>query len=64
MYRPLDGASDSNHKTTTSETGMSATDERERAIKKAKTNFHEALSLARKVSEPWYRAQALAWVAR
>jgi hypothetical protein len=43
---------------------MSATDEREKAIKKAKTDFSEALALARKVSDSWYRAQALAWVAR
>jgi hypothetical protein len=43
---------------------MSATQERERAIQVAKTDFPTALQRARAVSEAWYRAQALAWVAR
>jgi hypothetical protein len=43
---------------------MSATGERERAILAAKTDFPTALQRARGVSDAWYRAQALAWVAR
>jgi hypothetical protein len=43
---------------------MSATSERERAIQAAPLDFEKALTLARKVSEPWFRCQALAWVAR
>lgn len=43
---------------------MSATDERERAVRLARTDFRRALELARKVSQPWFRCQALAWVAR
>jgi hypothetical protein len=38
--------------------------ERERAVRAATTNSERALALARQVSHPWYRAQALAWVAR
>lgn len=43
---------------------MSATRERERAIQASKTDFPTALQRARAVSEAWFRAQALAWVAR
>lgn len=43
---------------------MSATTERDIAMRIAKTNFKKALSLARKVSESWFRCQALAGVAR
>lgn len=43
---------------------MSATQERERAIQAAKSDFPTALQWAHDVSDAWYRAQALAWVAR
>ena len=33
-------------------------------IKKAQLDNEQALKYARKIEEPWYRAQALAWVAR
>ena len=43
---------------------MSATSERDRATSLAKCRPNDALKLAREVSEPWFRAQALSWVAR
>lgn len=43
---------------------MSATSERELAINLAKDHPSDALKRAREVSEPWFRAQALSWVAR
>ena len=43
---------------------MSATLQRDQAIALAKTNPKKALDKAREVSEPWFRAQALSWVAR
>lgn len=43
---------------------MSATKQRDQAIGLAKTNPKEALRQARKVDDPWFRAQALSWVAR
>lgn len=43
---------------------MSATSERDRAVSVATTNSCKALALARQVSKPWFRCQALAWVAR
>ena len=43
---------------------MSATTERDTAICAAKTDFKKALALARKVSESWFRCQALAEAAR
>jgi hypothetical protein len=43
---------------------MSATQARDRAAALAKSDTPAALQAARKVSDPWYRAQALAWVAR
>jgi len=43
---------------------VSATGERDRAISLAKHRPHDALIQARKVGEPWFRAQALSWVAR
>lgn len=43
---------------------MSATTQRDRATSLAKSCPNEALKQARQVDEPWFRAQALAWVAR
>ena len=43
---------------------MSAAQQRDLAIQAARTDFPTALQRARAVSEPWHRAQALAWVAR
>jgi hypothetical protein len=43
---------------------MSATNERDIAMRVAKTDFKKALVLARKVSESWFRCQALAGAAR
>ena len=43
---------------------MTATLQRDQAIKLAKVNPREALEKARSVSEPWFCAQALSWVAR
>ena len=43
---------------------MSATLQRDHAQTLAKSNPKKALDLARKVSEPWFRSQALSWVAR
>jgi hypothetical protein len=43
---------------------MSATTQRDRAISLAESRPGEALKQARQIDEPWFRAQALAWVAR
>ena len=43
---------------------MSATTERDIASRIAVTNFEKALPLARNVSDPWFRCQALAQAAR
>jgi hypothetical protein len=43
---------------------MSATSQRDKVAKLAKTNPEKALVEARRISEPWFRAQALSWVAR
>ena len=43
---------------------MSATLQRDQAVALAKSNPKQALAKAKAVSEPWFRAQALAWVAR
>ena len=43
---------------------VSATAERDRVHGLAKTDPKEALTSARNIGEPWFRAQALAWVAR
>lgn len=43
---------------------MNAPSERDRAISLAKLRPHDALKHAREVSKPWFRAQALSWVAR
>ena len=43
---------------------MSATLQRDHASTLAKSNPKKALDLARDISEPWFRAQALSWVAR
>lgn len=43
---------------------MSVTNQRDHASTLAKSNPKKALALAHEIPEPWYRAQALAWVAR
>ena len=43
---------------------MSATLQRDQASALAKSNPKQALAKAKDISEPWFRAQALAWVAR
>ena len=43
---------------------MSATLQRDQASALAKSNPKQALAKAKSVSEPWFRAQALSWVAR
>lgn len=43
---------------------MSATKQRDQAIALAKSRPNEALKQARQVNDPWFRAQALSWVAR
>ena len=43
---------------------MTPTLQRDEAIKLARTDGHKALAKARSVSDPWFRAQALSWVAR
>jgi hypothetical protein len=43
---------------------MSPTEQRDQATSLAKDDPREALMLARHVSDPWFRAQALSWVAR
>ena len=43
---------------------MSATLERNHAQSFARSDPRKALELARAVSEPWFRAQAVSWVAR
>ena len=43
---------------------MSATSERDRVNSLAKSDSRKALGKARGIGEAWFRAQALAWVAR
>lgn len=43
---------------------MSATTQRDRAVGLAKSRPAEALKQARQIDDPWFRAQALTWVAR
>lgn len=43
---------------------MSATDERELAISLVKSDPQRALAIARKIADPWFRAQALSWAVR
>jgi hypothetical protein len=43
---------------------VSATLQRDHACTLAKSNPKKAFAQARKVNEPWFRAQALSWVAR
>ncbi len=43
---------------------MSATLQRDQASALAKTNPKKALEKARSIAEPWFRAQALSWIAR
>ena len=45
-------------------TDMTATSQRDQAIRLAKTDTQKALAKARVVSDPWFRAQALSWTAR
>lgn len=47
-----------------SATRMNATLQRDQAIKLAKTDALKALATANSVEDPWFRAQALSWVAR
>ena len=43
---------------------MSATQQRDQVADLAKRDSQEALAKARSISDPWFRSQALAWVAR
>lgn len=43
---------------------MSATLQRDQVASLARSDPRKALEKARKISEPWFRAQALSWVAR
>ncbi len=43
---------------------MSATLQRDQASTLAKSNPKKALAKARKINDPWFRAQGLAWAAR
>ena len=43
---------------------MTATLQRDQAANLAKSDPDQALKKARSIKEPWFRAQALAWVAR
>jgi hypothetical protein len=43
---------------------MSATNQRDHVSNLARSNPKRALDLARKVIDPWFRAQALSWVTR
>lgn len=43
---------------------MSATHQRDHATTLAKSSPKEALAQARKIDDPWFRAQGLSWVAR
>ncbi|MGC3958646.1 MAG: hypothetical protein QM813_12120 [Verrucomicrobiota bacterium] len=43
---------------------MSATLQRDQVCTLSKSNSKKALDQARKINEPWFRAQALSWVAR
>lgn len=43
---------------------MSSTLQRDRASALAKSDPKQALAIARSISDPWFRAQALSWVAR
>ena len=43
---------------------MSATLQRDQAIALAKSQPRQALAKAKSIGEPWFRAQALSWVAR
>jgi len=43
---------------------MNATKQRDQAVALAKSHPKEALKRARGVSDPWFRSQALSWVAR
>lgn len=46
------------------EANVTPTQQRDRAVKLAKSEGREALAISRSISDPWYRCQALAWVAR
>ncbi|MBX3438030.1 MAG: hypothetical protein KF861_11110 [Planctomycetaceae bacterium] len=43
---------------------MSASAQRDLVITLVRNNSRKAIDLARRIKEPWYRAQALSWVAR
>ncbi|HJT13653.1 MAG TPA: hypothetical protein VJ790_13620 [Dongiaceae bacterium] len=43
---------------------MSPTDARDEAIALAKTDTATALVRARAIADPWFRSQAIAWIAR
>lgn len=43
---------------------MSPTQQRDRVAKLAKRDARKALEQSRQIHDPWFRAQALAWVAR
>lgn len=43
---------------------MSATLQRDQVASLARSNPKEALERARKIDDPWFRAQAMSWVAR
>jgi hypothetical protein len=43
---------------------MSATKQRDKASSYAKRDPRKALELARAIDEPWFKAQALSWIAR
>ncbi len=43
---------------------MSPTDARDEAIALAKTDTATALARARAIADPWFRSQAIAWIAR
>ena len=43
---------------------MNATDQRNKAAKLAKIDTKEAYKIALEIDNPWFRAQALYWIAR
>lgn len=43
---------------------MSATTQRDKAMKLAKQNPQKAMELAQRISDPWFQSQAFYWIAR
>ena len=43
---------------------MNATQQRDQACRLAKQDTYEALARARQIQKPWFKAQALSWIAR